>query len=190
MAIKAALCRHQEDWHGPLLGQGLLGATKEAFTVQVNWGKAIQVAGGGVAGFDRSTIALVEALRDKVERCFHCFAGTVSRPGRSRNLGFYLGLGGVSYQEQPEWTKSSHRLDINTIVFGNGQPIPGRCRTGQTEQTGLYSHHRQAGGRTEENTLEELQQATTSNVQRLFGKMNYNKGQYQYRFPPAQRPGS
>ena len=149
------------------------GQQKEAFTVQVNWARqyGLPVVVHCRDSIDQ-TIALVEALHDdKLKGVFHCFTGTVAQARQVTKLGFYLGLGGVSTFKNSGMDKVIPELDINTIVLETDSPyLSPVAHRGKRNEPAYIPIIARRVAELRKIPLEELQQATTSNVQRLFGK--------------------
>lgn len=144
---------------------------KEAFTIQVRWAKQFELP---VVIHCRDsldqTIDLVEELKDeKLKGVFHCFTGSPEQAKRITKLGFYLGIGGVSTFKNGGMEKVIPELDINSILLETDSPylspVPYRGKRNEPSYIPIIAERVVA---LKKITLEELQQATSSNAHNLF----------------------
>ncbi len=97
---------------------------KEAFNIQVGWAKEknLPVVIHCRDSIDE-TIDLVEQLKDdSLKGVFHCFTGSVEQAKRIEELGFYLGLGGVSTFKNGGMDKVIPDLAMDKIVLETDSP--------------------------------------------------------------------
>jgi TatD DNase family protein len=143
----------------------------EAFKIQVSWAKQ----------FDRPiiihcresldmTIDLVEELKDeKLNGVFHCFGGTAEQARRIKELGFYVGLGGVTTFKNGGMDKIVPDLDLDQIVLETDcpylSPVPHRGKRNEPAYIALVA---QRVADLKEMGLSDLIESTTDNANKLF----------------------
>lgn len=144
---------------------------KEAFTIQVKWAKQFELP---IVIHCRDsidqTIDLVEELKDeKLKGVFHCFTGSEEQAKRITNLGFHLGIGGVSTFKNGGMEKVIPELNLNSILLETDSPylspVPYRGKRNEPSYIPIIAERVAA---LKKITLEELKQATTSNAHNLF----------------------
>ena len=97
---------------------------KEAFTVQIEWAKKYKLP---VVVHCREsineTIEIVTALKDETLRgVFHCFTGSVDQAKRIIELGFFLGIGGVSTFKKGGLDTVLPSLSLDNLVLETDSP--------------------------------------------------------------------
>ncbi len=146
---------------------------KEAFNIQVKWARQYELP---IVIHCRDsidqTIDLVEALHDdKLKGVFHCFTGTQEQARRITQLGFYLGIGGVSTFKNGGMDKVIPDLDVSTILLETDSPylspVPYRGKRNEPAYIPIIAER---VAELKKITLEELQLATSTNTQNLFSK--------------------
>lgn len=146
---------------------------KEAFNIQVKWARQYELP---IVIHCRDsidqTIDLVEALHDdKLKGVFHCFTGTQEQARRITQLGFYLGIGGVSTFKNGGMDKIIPDLDVSTILLETDSPylspVPYRGKRNEPAYIPIIAER---VAELKKITLEELQLATSTNTQNLFSK--------------------
>ncbi|MEP2667515.1 MAG: TatD family hydrolase [Cyclobacteriaceae bacterium] len=144
---------------------------KEAFAIQVKWAKQFELP---IVIHCRDsidqTIDLVEELKDeKLKGVFHCFTGSPEQGKRITNLGFHLGIGGVSTFKNGGMEKIIPELDLNSILLETDSPylspVPYRGKRNEPSYIPIIAERVAA---LKKITLEELQKATSSNAHNLF----------------------
>ncbi len=144
---------------------------KEAFTIQVKWAKQFELP---IVIHCRDsidqTIDLVEELKDeKLKGVFHCFTGSEEQAKRITNLGFHLGIGGVSTFKNGGMEKVIPELNLNSILLETDSPylspVPYRGKRNEPSYIPIIAERVAA---LKKITLEELKQATSSNAHNLF----------------------
>ncbi len=96
----------------------------EAFKIQADWAKKLKkpIIIHCRESLDL-TIDLVESMKDQeFTGVFHCFNGTVEQAQRIVDMGFYLGLGGVSTFKNAGMDKVVPELDAQRIVLETDSP--------------------------------------------------------------------
>lgn len=96
----------------------------EAFKIQVGWAKEREKP---IIIHCREslemTIELVESLKDdRLTGVFHCFGGTVEQAKRIKELGFFIGLGGVTTFKNSGMDKIIPDLELDNIVLETDSP--------------------------------------------------------------------
>ena len=143
----------------------------EAFKIQVDWAKKYQrpIIIHCRESLDL-TIDLVESVKsDELTGVFHCFNGTVAQAQRIVELGFYLGLGGVTTFKNAGMDQVVPELDFERIVLETDAPYlaptPNRGKRNEPAFLELIAQ-KVADYRTM--SLEDLKKQTTINAQKLF----------------------
>lgn len=143
----------------------------EAFKIQVQWAKEL---GKPIIIHCREslemTIELVEELKDeRLTGVFHCFGGTSEQAERIRELGFFIGLGGVTTFKNSGMDKVIPDLDLGHIVLETDSPylspVPHRGKRNEPAYLVLVA---QRIADLKETRLNELVDITTDNANRLF----------------------
>ena len=115
------------------------------------------------------TIAIVEEQAEAVTGVFHCFSGTVEEAQKITQLGFYLGLGGVSTFKNAGMDKVIPHLDRQWVVLETDSPyltpVPHR---GQRNEPSYIPLIAQRVADLWEVDSAEVARQTTENAQRLF----------------------
>ncbi len=142
-----------------------------AFTTQLNWAKELNLP---VVIHTRNsideTLALLKAEQDgSLSGVFHCFGGTIEEAKAINDLGFHLGLGGVSTFKNGGMDKVIPYLDINYLILETDcpylAPVPHRGKRNEPSYTQLIAE-KVAELRGIEVT--EVDSLTTANAVRLF----------------------
>jgi TatD DNase family protein len=116
------------------------------------------------------TIELVEELKDdRLTGVFHCFGGTPEQAKRIKELGFFIGLGGVTTFKNGGMDKVIPDLDLDQILLETDSPylapVPHRGKRNEPAYLSLIA---QRIADLREMGLEELVALTTENANRLF----------------------
>lgn len=146
---------------------------KDAFRIQVDWAKEKQLP---IVIHCREsidmTIDLVSELQDgHLSGVFHCFGGSVEQAERIVDLGFYLGLGGVStFKKSTAIREMIATLPEDRILLETDAPYltphPHRGKRNESSYIPLIGET-VAGAR--EVSVEYIAKVTTNNAVRLFG---------------------
>lgn len=143
----------------------------EAFKVQLAWAKQYKkpIIIHCRESLDM-TIDLVEHLKDEgLTGVFHCFNGSIDQAKRITNLGFYIGLGGVSTFKNAGMDKVIPDLDMVNVVLETDSPylapVPHRGKRNEPAYIQLVA---QKVADYRETSLEELISITTANANKLF----------------------
>ena len=143
----------------------------EAFKVQVGWAKqsGIPVIIHCRESFDL-TVSLVEELKDdRLTGVFHCFTGSVAEAERVKNLGFYIGLGGVTTFKNAGMDKVIPELDMGHVVLETDSPylapVPKR---GKRNEPSYLTWIAQRVADLRQTAIEDIREMTTHNAKKLF----------------------
>ena len=143
----------------------------EAFKIQADWAKKLKkpIIIHCRESLDL-TIDLVESMKDQeFTGVFHCFNGTVEQAQRIVDMGFYLGLGGVSTFKNAGMDKVVPELDAQRIVLETDSPylapVPYRGKRNEPSYLNVIAQkladYRQV-------SLTDLIEQTTVNARKLF----------------------
>lgn len=142
-----------------------------AFTTQLNWAKALNLP---VVIHTRDsieeTLTLLEQEQDgQLRGVFHCFGGSVDEAKAINELGFHLGLGGVSTFKNGGMDKVIPHLDLSKVILETDcpylAPVPHRGKRNEPAYTQLVA---QRVADLREMSIEEVDVLTTDNARKLF----------------------
>ncbi|WP_038890194.1 TatD family hydrolase [Vibrio campbellii] len=142
-----------------------------AFVTQLNWAKEMNLP---VVIHTRDsieeTLTLLSQEQDgSLRGVFHCFGGSVEEAQAINELGFHLGLGGVSTFKNGGMDKVIPHLDMNWVVLETDcpylAPVPHRGKRNEPAYTSLVAA-RVAELRGE--SVEAIDAITTKNAEALF----------------------
>ncbi|EKO3861223.1 TatD family hydrolase [Vibrio harveyi] len=142
-----------------------------AFVTQLNWAKEMDLP---VVIHTRDsieeTLTLLRQEQDgRLRGVFHCFGGSLEEAQAINELGFHLGLGGVSTFKNGGMDKVIPHLDMNWVILETDcpylAPVPHRGKRNEPAYTSLVAA-RVAELRGE--SLEAIDALTTKNAEELF----------------------
>lgn len=142
-----------------------------AFITQLNWAKEMDLP---VVIHTRDSIEETLTLLRKEQNgslrgVFHCFGGTVEEAKAINDLGFHLGLGGVSTFKNGGMDKVIPHLDLSKVILETDcpylAPVPHRGKRNEPAYTKLVAD-RIAQLRLL--SVSEINEITTKNVKSLF----------------------
>ncbi|UQA49645.1 MULTISPECIES: TatD family hydrolase [Vibrio] len=142
-----------------------------AFVTQLNWAKEMDLP---VVIHTRDsieeTLTLLRQEQDgRLRGVFHCFGGSAEEAQAINELGFHLGLGGVSTFKNGGMDKVIPHLDMNWVILETDcpylAPVPHRGKRNEPAYTSLVAA-RVAELRGE--SLEAIDTRTTKNAEALF----------------------
>ncbi|UTZ20466.1 TatD family hydrolase [Vibrio campbellii] len=142
-----------------------------AFVTQLNWAKEMNLP---VVIHTRDsieeTLTLLRQEQDgSLRGVFHCFGGSVEEAQAINELGFHLGLGGVSTFKNGGMDKVIPHLDMNWVILETDcpylAPVPHRGKRNEPAYTSLVAA-RVAELRGE--SLDVIDTLTTKNAEALF----------------------
>jgi len=142
-----------------------------AFITQLNWAKEMKLP---VVIHTRDsieeTLTLLRQEQDgSLSGVFHCFGGSVEEAQAINDLGFHLGLGGVSTFKNGGMDKVIPHLDMDYVILETDcpylAPVPHRGKRNEPAYTSLVAQ-RLADLR--EISIEQVDSLTTHNAKTLF----------------------
>ncbi len=175
-----------EDWLNkrPFVAVGEIGTDlywdkslfeeqKEALKIQVNWAKEkeLPIVLHCRESIDE-TIEIIGELNDqKLTGVFHCFSGNVEQANRIIEMGFLLGIGGVSTFKNGGLDKVLPEIGLDNLVLETDgpylAPVPHRGKRNSPEYIPLIA---QRVGDLTENTLEKVSEITNLNANKVFNR--------------------
>ena len=143
----------------------------DAFETQLDWAKqlGLPLSIHCRNAFDKM-VKILEKKQDGGLRCImHCFTGTEEEAKVYLELGFHLGLGGVTTYKNCSLKEYLPILPLERIVLETDAPYlaPVPCR-GKRNEPAFLVHTAQKIADILQIPVEELAEATTKNVQTLF----------------------
>ncbi|PWI33044.1 hydrolase TatD [Vibrio albus] len=144
---------------------------KEAFITQLNWAKEMDLP---VVIHTRDSIEQTLPLirqeqNGQLKGVFHCFGGSVEEAKAITDLGFHLGLGGVTTFKNGGMDKVLPHLDMQTIILETDcpylTPAPHRGKRNEPAYTALVQ---QRIAELKKISPEEVDRVTTENAKTLF----------------------
>lgn len=143
----------------------------EAFEQQIRWAKeyAVPIVIHSRNSID-DCIALIEKHHDaQLRGVFHCFSGTPEQAERIMKLGFYMGIGGVITYKKSGLSQVVEKIPMNYLVLETDAPyltpVPFR---GKRNESSYLTYIAEAVAQAKGLTLQEVDEATTRNAQKLF----------------------
>ncbi|MGR5178752.1 TatD family hydrolase [Vibrio parahaemolyticus] len=142
-----------------------------AFVTQLNWAKERNLP---VVIHTRDsieeTLALLRTEQDgRLRGVFHCFGGTVEEAKAISDLGFHLGLGGVSTFKNSGMDKVIPQLDMNRVILETDcpylAPVPHRGKRNEPAYTELVAKRI---AEINDVSVTEVLNKTTNNAKALF----------------------
>lgn len=144
---------------------------ERAFVTQLNWAKERNLP---VVIHTRDsieeTLALLRTEQDgHLRGVFHCFGGTVEEAKAISDLGFHLGLGGVSTFKNSGMDKVIPHLDMNRVILETDcpylAPVPHRGKRNEPAYTELVAKRI---AEINDVSVTEVLNKTTDNAKTLF----------------------
>ena len=116
------------------------------------------------------TLALLSKEQDgSLSGVFHCFGGSIEEAKAINDLGFHLGLGGVSTFKNGGMDQVIPHLDMNYVILETDcpylAPVPHRGKRNEPAYTQLVA---QRVADLRQISLEEVDTLTSSNATKLF----------------------
>lgn len=143
----------------------------EAFRIQAGWAKQYKkpIIIHCRESLDM-TIDLVEELKDDdLTGVFHCFNGSIQQAERIKELGFHIGLGGVSTFKNAGMDKVIAGIDLSNVVLETDSPylapVPHRGKRNEPSYIKLIA---QKVADYSQKPLDEINSITTENANKLF----------------------
>lgn len=177
-----------EEWLGKrkFIGVGEIGTDlywdktfwkeqQEALNIQLDFAKQYEIpAILHCRDSIDETIALVGKKQgkkqgEKLKGIFHCFSGTVSQGKEIVDLGFYLGIGGVSTFKNGGMDKVIPHLPLDKLVLETDSPylspVPHRGKRNEPAYVELVANRI---AELKSISVEEVKKSTTSNAKTIF----------------------
>ncbi|MDW6002559.1 TatD family hydrolase [Vibrio mangrovi] len=144
---------------------------ENAFLTQLGWAKEknLPVVIHTRNSMQETIDLLAQAQDGTLQGVFHCFGGSVEEARAIQDLGFHLGLGGVTTFKNGGMDKVIPHLDMDQIILETDcpylAPVPHRGKRNEPAYTHLVAE-RIAG--LKEISVEEVDKLTTTNAAQLF----------------------
>lgn len=144
----------------------------EAFKIQVEWAKKYQrpIVIHCRDSFQETIDLLTPLMTKELTGIFHCFTGTVEDAQKIIELGFLLGIGGVSTFKNGGLDKVLPEVSLDHLVLETDcpylAPVPYRGKRNESSYIPLIANRLAEIKGIE---IEEIEQKTTENAQKLFG---------------------
>lgn len=144
---------------------------EKALITQLNWAKEMALP---VVIHTRDSIQEVLTILEKEQNgdltgLFHCFGGSVEEAKAINDLGFHLGLGGVSTFKNGGMDKVIPHLDLSKVVLETDcpylAPVPHR---GKRNEPAYTQHVANRVAELRDMTIEDVDALTTRNAEKLF----------------------
>ena len=143
----------------------------DAFETQLDWAKQLSLSLSIHCrnAFDKMVKILEKKQDGSLRGIMHCFTGTEEEAKVYLDLGFHLGLGGVTTYKNCGVKDFLPNLPLDRIVLETDAPYlaPVPCR-GKRNEPAFLVHTAQKIAEILQIPVEELAEATTKNVQTLF----------------------
>lgn len=143
-----------------------------AFTTQLNWAKemAMPVVIHTRDSIDETLHLLQREQNGTLSGVFHCFGGSIEQAKAINELGFHLGLGGVSTFKNGGMDKVIPSLNLDYIILETDcpylAPVPHRGKRNEPSYAALIA---QRIAELRGLDINEVDKMTTENAERLFG---------------------
>lgn len=144
---------------------------KEALVIQATWGieKKLPIAIHSRNATKEAIQTLQPLVCEELTGVFHCFVGTVEEAREILDMGFYLGIGGVSTFKNGGLDQVLPHLPLDRIVLETDAPylapIPFR---GKRNESAYIPYIAKKVAEIYQLPLEDVARTTTGNAQRLF----------------------
>ncbi|TRX62130.1 TatD family deoxyribonuclease [Fulvivirga sp. M361] len=144
---------------------------QEAFSIQLNWAKEynIPVVIHCRESIEETIELVARHADDTLTGIFHCYTGDVIQANKIIELGFYLGIGGVSTFKNGGLDKVLPEIDLEHIVLETDSPylapVPHR---GKRNEPSYVSFVAERVATIKQCSLEEVANKTTGNAFQLF----------------------
>ncbi|AWW29877.1 hydrolase TatD [Echinicola strongylocentroti] len=146
---------------------------KEALKIQVGWAKEKQIP---IVLHCREsideTIAIIREMNDaRLTGIFHCFTGTVKQAKEIIEMGFLLGIGGVSTFKNGGLDKVLPEIGLDHLVLETDgpylAPVPYRGKRNSPEYIPIIAER---VGDLTESTMDKVAKTTNVNANQLFNR--------------------
>lgn len=110
-----------------------------------------------------------EHQRGSLKGIFHCFSGSVDQANAIRDLGFYMGIGGVLTYKNSGLADVVRKVPLESLVLETDAPyltpVPFR---GKRNESSYLKYVVQKLAEVKELSVEEVGEVTTANAQKIF----------------------
>jgi TatD DNase family protein len=143
----------------------------ESFNIQIEMAKtyAIPVVIHSRNSIDECIRVVAEHQQGNLKGVFHCFSGTTEQADKIRDLGFYLGIGGVVTFKNSGLDKVMQETDLKHVVLETDAPylapVPLR---GKRNECSYLKYVVQKLCEIKNMVREEVESITTANAKELF----------------------
>lgn len=143
----------------------------EAFKIQVEWAKKykLPIVIHCRDSFQETIDLLTPLMDDNLTGVFHCFTGTIAEAQQVIDLGFFMGIGGVSTFKNGGLDKVLPEVAIEHLVLETDcpylAPVPYRGKRNESSYVPLIA---QRLADMKGIKVEEVAQKTTKNAEKLF----------------------
>lgn len=147
------------------------GEQKDVFKKQIEWALELNLP---IVIHSRDsldlTIQIVEDMQNgKLRGVFHCFNGTIEQGQKIKELGFYIGIGGVITFKNAGVDQVVKELDLSTMILETDapylSPVPYRGKRNESSYIPIIG---QRLAELKGLTLKEIEVSTTDNANNLF----------------------
>lgn len=145
----------------------------EAFKIQINWAKELQlpIVIHARESFDEIFAVLDEVNDDRLTGVFHCFTGMIEQAQKVIAYnGFIMGIGGVLTYEKSGLDKVVAELPMEYLVLETDSPYltpkPHRGKRNESANTRIVAEKL---AQVKNTSLDEVMRITTENAERMFG---------------------
>ncbi len=144
---------------------------KTAFLQQIRWAKDL---GLPVVIHCRESMDLVIDLvareaDDRLWGVFHCFTGDAKQAGKIREMGFFLGIGGVLTYKNSGLAETLHQIGLEKVVLETDSPylapVPYRGKRNESAYVRVVA---EKAAEVLDIPLEQIAEITTDNAKALF----------------------
>lgn len=144
---------------------------QKAFEIQIEWARDLSIP-FVIHSRDslEETIATVAKLqKGDLNGIFHCFNGTEEQGEKIRDIGFYIGIGGVLTYKNSGLRENIINLPLEMMVLETDapylSPVPFRGKRNQSNYIPLIAEHLSI---IKEIPLKEVERMTTNNALKIF----------------------
>ncbi len=148
---------------------------KEALRIQINWAKKKKwpIVLHCRESMDETIAIIKEEKNEDLQGIFHCFSGTVEQAKQIIELGFFLGLGGVSTYKNGGLDKVLPKLGLEHVVLETDgpylAPVPYRGKRNSPEYIPIIAERI---AELADSSLEKVSEITQRNTIKIFNHFN------------------
>ncbi|SMD46403.1 TatD DNase family protein [Aquiflexum balticum DSM 16537] len=148
---------------------------KEALRIQITWAKKKKwpIVLHCRESMDETIAIIKEEKTDDLKGIFHCFSGTIEQAKQIIELGFLLGIGGVSTYKNGGLDQILPELGLEHVVLETDgpylAPVPYRGKRNSPEYIPIIAERI---GVLAESSLEKVSEITQRNTKKIFNHFN------------------